>query len=82
MSIYTDRHVCISAVTLSLFNTFSSPGTWQRACDTKESVVQTSTFAEGLAGGGKDAGTERQEVTDEDLGCFSWTTAVQGTVSG
>ena len=82
MSIYTDRHVCISAVTLSLFNTFSSPGTWQRAYDTKESVVQTSTFAEGLAGGGKDAVTEPQEVTDEDLGCFSWTTAVQGTVSG
>lgn len=67
---------------LYLFNTFSSPGTWQRACDTKVSEVQTSTFAEGLAGGGKDAGTEPQEVMDEDRGCFSWTTAVQGTVSG
>lgn len=44
-------YVFLLLVYLYSFNKFSSHGTWQRTCDTKESEWQTCAFAEDLAAG-------------------------------
>lgn len=46
-------YVFLLLVYLYSFNKFSSHGTWQRTCDTKESEWQTCAFAEDLAAGEK-----------------------------